>query len=42
MADPTNNQMNDLLGLKQNALTQMGTSGTSGFMGGRQKRPQTC
>ena len=39
MADPTNNQMNDLLGLKQNALTQMGTSGTSGFMGGRQKRP---
>jgi len=40
MADRTNNQMNDLLGLNQSVLSGMGTSGTGGFMGGQQARPE--
>jgi len=40
MADRTNNQMNDLLGLNQSVLSNMGTSGTGGFMGGQQARPE--
>jgi hypothetical protein len=40
MADRTNNQMNDLLGLNQSVLSGMGTSGTGGFMGGQRARPE--
>ena len=32
--------MNDLLGLNQSVLSNMGTSGTGGFMGGQQARPE--
>ena len=40
MADRTNDQMNNLLGLNQPSLNNMGTSGTGGFMGGQRARPE--